>query len=133
MRNKFLPYMTSDEIVDLVSYLERGTKMLEIGGGHSTIFLSRLVKKLVTIEHNLEWSKTIEKNMKNSNACNGQTEKTRQRIKSLSENVAQEVASAKLVKKYPNAKLIGKSKNNKSLVFEIQNKTLRVTPKGSIL
>jgi hypothetical protein len=24
--------MTSDEIVDLVSYLERGTKMLEIGG-----------------------------------------------------------------------------------------------------
>jgi len=62
-----------------------------------------------------------------------QTEKTRQRIKSLSENVAQEVASAKLIKKYPNAKLIGKSKNNKSLVFEIQNKTLRVTPKGSIL
>lgn len=60
--------MTSDEIVDLVSYLERGTKMLEIGGGHSTIFLSRLVKKLVTIEHNLEWSKTIENNMKNSNA-----------------------------------------------------------------
>jgi hypothetical protein len=32
MRNRFLPYMTSDEIVDLVSYLERGTKMLEIGG-----------------------------------------------------------------------------------------------------
>ena len=54
MRNRFLPYMTSDEIVDLVSYLSKETEMLEIGGGHSTIFLSKLVKKLVTIEHNLE-------------------------------------------------------------------------------
>lgn len=67
MRNKFLPYMTNDEIVDLVSYLTRETEMLEIGGGHSTIFFSKLVKRLVTIEHNLEWSKTIEDEMKNSN------------------------------------------------------------------
>jgi hypothetical protein len=40
--------------------------MLEIGGGNSTIFLSKLVKRLVTIEHNLEWSKTIENRIKNS-------------------------------------------------------------------
>lgn len=67
MRDKFLPYMTSDEIVDLVSYLSKETEMLEIGGGHSTIFLSKLVKKLITIEHNLEWSKTIEDNIQNPN------------------------------------------------------------------
>ena len=63
---KTLPYMTNDEIVDLVSYLTRDTEMLEIGGGNSTIFLSKLVKRLVTIEHNFEWSKTIENMMKNS-------------------------------------------------------------------
>ena len=51
----------------------------------------------------------------------------------MSESISQEVASAKLVKKYPNAKLVGKNKNNKCLVFEVQNKTLKVTPKGSIL
>jgi len=66
MREKTLPYMTNDEIVDLVSYLTRDTEMLEIGGGNSTIFLSKLVKRLVTIEHNLEWSKTIENRIKNS-------------------------------------------------------------------
>ena len=66
MREKTLPYMTNDEIVDLVSYLTRDTEMLEIGGGNSTIFLSKLVKRLVTIEHNFEWSKTIENMMKNS-------------------------------------------------------------------
>lgn len=66
MREKILPYMTNDEIVDLVSYITRDTEMLEIGGGNSTLFLSKLVKKLVTIEHNLEWSKTIQTNMKNS-------------------------------------------------------------------
>jgi predicted O-methyltransferase YrrM len=67
MRNKILPYMTNDEIVDLVSYLNREIEMLEIGGGNSTIFLSKLVKRLVTIEHNLEWSKTIENEIKNFN------------------------------------------------------------------
>jgi hypothetical protein len=58
--------------------------------------------------------------------------KTIQRIKSLSESVSQEVSSTKIITKYPKAKLLGKNKNS-NLVFEYNNKTLRVTPKGSIL
>lgn len=55
--------MTNDEIVDLMSYINRETVMLELGGGNSTVFLSKFVKKLVTIEHNKEWSKTILSNV----------------------------------------------------------------------
>lgn len=49
--NKFLPYMNSDEISDLVTYIDRECDMLEVGGGNSTLFFSRIVKRLVTIEH----------------------------------------------------------------------------------
>lgn len=66
MRNKILPYMTNEEIIELVSYIDRNTTMLEIGGGNSTIFLSNIVKKLTTIEHNFEWSKTIKDLMKDT-------------------------------------------------------------------
>ena len=38
MREKILPYMTSDEIVDLVSYITKDTEMLEIGGGIAPYF-----------------------------------------------------------------------------------------------
>jgi hypothetical protein len=58
-RQKTLPYMTSDEIVDLLTYIDRNSEVLEIGGGNSTVFLSRIVKKLVTIEHNLEWAEIV--------------------------------------------------------------------------
>jgi predicted O-methyltransferase YrrM len=67
MREKILPYMTNDEIVDLVSYITKDTEMLEIGGGNSTIFLSKLVKRLVTIEHDLKWSKSIKESLKDLN------------------------------------------------------------------
>ena len=67
MREKILPYMTNDEIVDLVSYITKDTEMLEIGGGNSTIFLSKFVKRLVTIEHDLKWSKSIKELLKDLN------------------------------------------------------------------
>ena len=64
---KTLPYMNNDEIVDLITYINRDTEMLEIGGGNSAIFLSKIVKKLVTIEHDENWSKTIKSEMEKSN------------------------------------------------------------------
>ena len=57
--------MTTDEIVDLVCYLDRDSDVLEIGGGGSTIFISRIVKKLITIEHSLEWAGKIKIEMSN--------------------------------------------------------------------
>jgi len=50
----------------------------------------------------------------------------------ISENVEQEVISRKLIKKYKEAKLVGKD-NNKNLVFEINDTKVRVSPKGRIL
>lgn len=59
MIEKFIPLMTSEEIVDLVLYLNRDQEMLEIGGGRSTVFFSNIVKKLVTVENDREWAKKI--------------------------------------------------------------------------
>jgi predicted O-methyltransferase YrrM len=61
---KIIPYMNSNEIVDLTTYLHRDCEMLEIGGGNSTLFFSKIVKRLVTIEHNKEWSDKISNDMK---------------------------------------------------------------------
>lgn len=49
---KYKPFMTDREISHLVRYLTREDKMLEVGGGDSTIFFSKLVKNLTTVEHN---------------------------------------------------------------------------------
>ena len=54
------------------------------------------------------------------------------RIKNLSETISQEVASTKFTRNNPKAKLIGKTNNN-NLVFEHNNKQVRISPKGEIL
>jgi hypothetical protein len=54
------------------------------------------------------------------------------KVNMISETVSQEIMSKKLVSKYPQAKLIGKTKN-KNLVFEIKNKQIKVSPNGQIL
>ena len=55
-----------------------------------------------------------------------------QNINRLSENVEQEVMSRKLINKFSDAKLLGRTKK-KDLVFEINESKVRVTPKGEIL
>ena len=47
-------------------------------------------------------------------------------------NVIQEMMSVKLMKKYPNSKFVGKT-NKDNLVFEYNNKQIRITPKGNII
>lgn len=54
------------------------------------------------------------------------------KIKQISESISQEVASTKLITKYPGAKLVGKT-NKHNLVFEMNNKQLRVNTKGEVL
>ena len=66
---KILPYMNSKEISDLITYIHRDCEMLEVGGGNSTLFFSRLVKKLVTLEHNKEWADKITSLMKIYSKC----------------------------------------------------------------
>ena len=57
---------------------------------------------------------------------------TIQRIQKLSEGIEQEVVSRRVLNKYNNAELLGKTKG-KNLVFQINESKIRVTPKGEIL
>jgi hypothetical protein len=63
---------------------------------------------------------------------NNNSDKQLRKIKTISESFTQEKASTNLLKKYPTAKLIGKTKKN-NLVFEINNERVGVTPTGRIL
>ena len=54
------------------------------------------------------------------------------KIKQLSESISQEVGARKLIEKYPNAKLVGKT-NKQNLVFEMNDEQLRVNTKGQIV
>jgi len=54
------------------------------------------------------------------------------KIKQLSESISQEVGARKLIEKYPNAKLVGKT-NRQNLVFEMNDEQLRVNTKGQII
>ena len=54
------------------------------------------------------------------------------KIKQLSESISQEVGARKLMEKYPNAKLVGKT-NRQNLVFEMNDEQLRVNTKGQIV
>lgn len=51
------------------------------------------------------------------------------KIQKLSESKSQEAASAKVMSKYPTAKLVGKTPN-KDLVFEVEDKKLKISTKG---
>ena len=53
-------------------------------------------------------------------------------IKRLSESIDQEIAARKFLQEKKSATLVGKT-NKKNLVFEINNKQYKVTPKGQIL
>jgi len=67
--SKHLPYMNSEEISDLITYIDKDTEMLEIGCGNSTLFFSKIVKRLVSIEHNKEWCDKISNDMKLISKC----------------------------------------------------------------
>ncbi len=74
----------------------------------------------------------IESKRRETKSTNENTKELVNRIKNLSENVSQEVASRKLISKHPNAKLLGKTKKS-VLVFEVNDRKFRVSPKGGIL
>ena len=56
-------------------------------------------------------------------------ETTFTKAQKLSESKSQEAATAQLIKKYPTAKLVGKTPK-KDLVFEVEDKKLKVSTKG---
>jgi len=80
--------------------------------------------------------KSNENNMKYTTTLEGFVNESKKvkinKIKQLSESISQEVGARKLMEKYPNAKLVGKT-NRQNLVFEMNNKQLRVNTKGQVI
>lgn len=58
MKNRFeffTPLMHEHEYKFIQSYLNKDDLFLEWGGGNSTLYFSGIVKKVLTIEHDIEW------------------------------------------------------------------------------
>jgi predicted O-methyltransferase YrrM len=70
MTENEMPYMNETEIVHLMKYINRNTSLLEVGGGGSTIFLSKYVKRIVTVEHNKSWGSEILKILQRNRRTN---------------------------------------------------------------
>jgi hypothetical protein len=54
------------------------------------------------------------------------------RVQYVSESETQYLKSKKLIQQYPDAKLLGKTKN-KNLVFQVNESKIKITPKGEVL
>lgn len=55
----FRPLMYEHEYKFIENYLNPSDTLLEWGSGNSTIYFSGLLKKVVTIEHDIDWLETI--------------------------------------------------------------------------
>ena len=74
-------------------------------------------------------NKYFDKKVVNESTKKENRKNTINKIKQLSENTTQEFSSLKVVEKYPNAKLVGKT-ISKGLVFEVEDMKLNVSTKG---
>lgn len=54
------------------------------------------------------------------------------RVEYVSESETQYLKSKKLIQQYPDAKLLGKTKN-KNLVFQVNESKIKITPKGDVI
>jgi predicted O-methyltransferase YrrM len=77
IKNKYLankekesPWLPFDCVKFLKQYLSKDDIFLETGSGNSTIWFSRLVKKVVSIEHHSEWYKLINERINNRGVKN---------------------------------------------------------------
>jgi len=57
----FTPLMHKDEYTFLEKYLNPNDILLEWGSGNGTLYFSGLVKKVISIEHDIDWYNMIKK------------------------------------------------------------------------
>jgi len=66
----FTPLMFKREYKLIEKYLNNDDTLLEWGSGHSTIYFSDMVKKIISIEHDIDWVDKIESVIKAYNIKN---------------------------------------------------------------
>lgn len=54
-----VPWLSLPAIWFLSAHLERGMRVLEFGSGGSTVFFSRKVERVVSVEHDSEWAAAV--------------------------------------------------------------------------
>ena len=59
--SSFRPLMHEHEYKFIEKYLNKNDTLLEFGSGNSTVYFSGLVKKVISIEHDIDWIKNIQK------------------------------------------------------------------------
>ena len=59
-------YTTQQEEVFILNHLNSEFVVLEYGSGESTLIIQNLVKKLTSIEHNMDWYKDIKSKISNN-------------------------------------------------------------------
>lgn len=59
------PLISKSTLSRIQKYLDKNTVMLEIGSGNSTLYFSKLVKKLYSLENNIEWFNEVNKQVLN--------------------------------------------------------------------
>ncbi|NEQ36106.1 MAG: hypothetical protein F6K40_07340 [Okeania sp. SIO3I5] len=66
-----IPALTKDAVIFLEKFLRQkpNAKVLEFGSGISTVWLSKLTKKLVSIEHDIEWYQKVTNYLEDDNNC----------------------------------------------------------------
>ena len=92
--------------------------------------VDNVIKKYFKIEE--KERQLLENKKRQQNLIKESIQKKDDKIKMVSESSEQEIVSRKLIRKYPNAKIVGKT-TNKSLVFEMNNNKYRVTINGEII
>jgi hypothetical protein len=66
----FRPLMHEHEYKFIEKYLTKDDVLLEWGSGNSTLYFSGLVKKVITIEHDVDWVNTLSEVIKAYNVDN---------------------------------------------------------------
>lgn len=59
------PLISKSTLSKIQKYLDKSTVMLEIGSGNSTLYFSKLVKKLYSLENNISWFNKVNKKIIN--------------------------------------------------------------------
>jgi len=116
--------MTEEEMND--KYLE---KALESIFKESTV--DKVLSKYFVINENEKKLTDIKKESKKNYIKNKKTSDI-QKIKQLSESVKQKNVASEVISSFPEMKFVGKT-NLGNLVFEHNNKQLKVSPKGELL
>jgi hypothetical protein len=116
--------MTEEEMND--KYLE---KALESIFKESTV--DKVLSKYFVINENEKKLTDIKKESKKNYIKNKKTSDI-QKIKQLSESVKQKNVASEVITSFPEMKFVGKT-NLGNLVFEHNNKQLKVSPKGELL